>query len=63
MAYNIEAEVAGNILIVKINLDEEFGPSKSGKTVLVASTQGNHQVPDKPGYMFGVNVYKTKGVD
>ena len=33
--------VDGNILTVKVDLSKEFGPSASGKTIIIASTEGN----------------------
>jgi len=53
---NIDMKVEGNILTIKVDLEQDFGPSKSGKTLQVASTLGNKQV--KEGVFFGLNVYK-----
>jgi hypothetical protein len=32
--------VEGNILTIKVDLSKEFGPSSSGKTIIIASTEG-----------------------
>src|SRR5579875_1487574 len=41
---NVEMRVDGNILTIKVDLTKEFGPSSSGKTTIVASTEGNVDV-------------------
>ena len=38
---NVEMKVNGNILTVTVDLSKEFGPSSSGKTIIIASTEGN----------------------
>ena len=47
---------AGNKLTIKVDLEKTFGPSKSGKTTVIASTLGNIQLA--PGIFLGLNVYK-----
>ncbi len=54
---NVEWEIKGDKLIVEIDLTKEFGPSKSGKTITIASTRGNHQVEGTDA-IIGLNVYK-----
>jgi hypothetical protein len=44
-------------LIIKVDLSKDFGPSKSGKTIIVASTEGNISVPEREEKM-GLNVYR-----
>ncbi len=56
---NVEMKVEGNILTLKIDLSKEFGPSASGKTTIIASTEGNISVPDRDEKV-GLNVYKKK---
>ena len=57
---NVKATVSGNVLTLVIDLSKEFGPSSSGKTTIVASTEGNVPVDEgqHEGYKMGVNVYK-----
>lgn len=55
---NVEMSVKENILTIKIDLSKEYGQSSSGKSVLVASTSGNVQVPECDGYKIGINCYK-----
>ena len=54
---NCKLEVTGRILTIKIDLEKEFGLSKSKKTIVVASTKGNKPVEDT-GCIIGLNVYK-----
>ena len=57
---NVEMTVEGNTLILKVDLSKEFGPSASGKTIIIASSEGNQSVPDRDGVKIGLNVYKKK---
>ena len=54
---NVEMSVNENILTIKIDLSKEFGPSKSGKTIMIATTSGNVTVPEREE-IIGLNVYK-----
>ena len=56
---NVEMTVAGNILTIKVDLTKEFGPSASGKTTIIASTEGNITVPEREEKI-GLNVYRRK---
>ncbi len=56
---NVQMSVAGDILTITVDLTKEFGPSSSGKTILIASTEGNVPVPDREEKI-GVNVYRKK---
>lgn len=51
--------VEGNILTIQVDLSKEFGPSASGKTIIIASTEGNVFVPDR-GEKVGLNVCRNK---
>ena len=57
---NVEMLIDGNILTIKVDLSKEFGPSTSGKTTIIASTEGNKSVPGKEDVKIGLNVYKKK---
>ena len=57
---NVELSVDGEILTIKVDLKKEFGPSSSGKTIIIASTEGNKGVPGKEEIKVGLNVYKKK---
>jgi len=53
-------KVEGNILTIQVDLTKEFGPSSSGKTIIIASTEGNIAIPEKEEVKIGLNVYKKK---
>ena len=54
---NVEMTVEGETLIIKVDLSKDFGPSKSGKTIIIASTEGNVSVPERVEKI-GLNVYR-----
>jgi hypothetical protein len=56
---NVELSVNGNILTIKVDLTQEFGPSSSGKTIIIASTEGNVPLPGR-AEVVGLNVYRKK---
>ena len=41
---NVKWEVKDRKLIIEIDLTQEFGRSKSGKTITIASTKGNKKI-------------------
>lgn len=55
---NIEMREAGNILTLTVDLSKEFGPSASGKTVIISSSEGNKSVPGFEDIKIGLNVYR-----
>jgi hypothetical protein len=55
---NIETKLEGNKLTLVIELDKEYGLSGSGKSVTVASTEGNVSVPGREEIKMGINIYK-----
>lgn len=56
---NVELSVQGTKLTITIDLSKEFGPSASGKTIIIASTEGNVTIPDRQEKI-GLNVYRKK---
>jgi hypothetical protein len=56
---NVELSVTGNMLTIKVDLSQDFGPSSSGKTTIIASTEGNVTIPDREEKI-GLNIYKKK---
>jgi transcriptional regulator with XRE-family HTH domain len=50
-------EVKDDKLIIEIDLTKEFGLSKSGKTITIASTRGNQKIEGTDA-VIGLNVYK-----
>ena len=54
---NIEATVDGDVLTLVIDLSQSLGPSRSGKTTLIASMNGNSALGD---VRVGINVYRRR---
>jgi hypothetical protein len=44
---NVEMKLDGDILTIKVDVTKDFGPSSSGKTIIIASTEGNISIPEK----------------
>jgi len=57
---NIEMSLDGQILTMKVDLSKDFGPSKSGKSITIATTEGNISVPGAEDVKIGLNVYKSR---
>ena len=57
---NVELSVKGKKLTITIDLDAEGTPSKSGKTLVIASTHGNIPVPENPELRLGLNIYRQQ---
>jgi hypothetical protein len=57
---NVDLKLDGDKLVITINLKKEFGPSASGKNIIIASTEGNQTIPGKEddGIKLGLNVYR-----
>lgn len=56
---NVEMSVEGSVLTIRVDLSKEFGPSSTGKTVIIASTEGNVTIPNRQEKV-GLNVYRKK---
>lgn len=56
---NVEYSVNGDTLTITVDLTKEFGPSASGKTVIIATSEGNVRLADREEFM-GLNVYRKK---
>lgn len=54
---NVDMSVKENVLTIKINLAERLGPSNTGKTIIVASTDGGVPVPGSKEIKIGINAY------
>jgi len=57
---NVELKVEENIMTIKVDLTKESGPSSSGKTIIIAYTEGNISIPEIDDIKIGLNVYKKK---
>ena len=56
---NVETRVEHGKLIITVDLTKELGPSSSGKSVIIATTEGNVDVPDTD-VKIGLNIYRKK---
>ena len=56
---NVRLSVSSNTLTITVDLTQEFGPSSSGKTIIIASTEGNVPLPGRTE-VIGLNVYRKK---
>ena len=57
---NIELKVEHGKLVITVDLSQELGPSASGKSVMIATTEGNVDVLGAPEVKMGLNVYRKK---
>jgi hypothetical protein len=57
---NMEMTIEENVLVIKVDLTKEFGPSASGKNIIIASTEGNVSIPGREDVKVGLNVYRKK---
>ena len=56
---NVETLISGDTLVIKINLKATAQPSASGKSEVLASTEGNQDVQGAPGLKLGINLFKV----
>ena len=56
---NVQYTVSGNILTITVDLTKDFGTSKSGKSITIATTAGNVLIEGTDAVL-GLNVYKQK---
>ncbi len=54
---NIQMTVEGQKLIITVDLSQKYGRSSSGKSITIASTEGNISVPEHEEIKVGMNVY------
>ena len=54
---NVTYAVKGSTLTITVKLDHEGGRSASGKTIRIASTEGNVKI-DGTDAIMGLNIYK-----
>lgn len=59
---NYKATVNGNTLTITVDLSKRLGPSKSGKSEVIATTSGNKSMlVDGKEIKLGLNVYTEAG--
>jgi hypothetical protein len=54
---NVKTEVKVNTLTITVHLSARLGPSSTGKTIIVATSNGSAKVPGHEAVKFGLNVY------
>ena len=55
---NCGIKLTGSILTITTNITRDFGKEPSGKSIIVASTEGYVPIPKKDDVKIGINVYK-----
>lgn len=55
---NCEMKLTGSILTITIDVSKDFGKEPTGKSLIVASTEGYVPIPKKDDIKIGLNVYK-----
>lgn len=55
---NVKTEMKGKMLHIEIDTTADLGPSTSGKSNKVASTDGNIVVEGAGGLVLGLNAYR-----
>jgi hypothetical protein len=57
---NVDMVVEGKTLTIKVDLSKDFGESKSGKSMTIATTEGNISIPNNDEIKIGLNIYRKK---
>jgi hypothetical protein len=57
---NVIFEKKGTILTITVDLSKNSGPSKSGKSFVIASTLGNALIDPEKKIFMGLNIYSTR---
>lgn len=55
---NMAMKTEGSKLIITVDMAKDFGPSKSGKSIIIASSEGNQPIPGADGAKIGLNIYR-----
>lgn len=57
---NVKMSLQGTKLVIEIELENvDKLPSGSGKSLMIATTSGNHPVPVRPDITLGLNCYTS----
>ena len=56
---NVSMNLKGKVLTITVDLSKEFGVSSSGKSIIIASSEGNQSVEGMPEVKIGLNIYKA----
>lgn len=55
---NVNMTIEGTTLTITVNLDAPGDVSKSGKSLIIASSEGNRPVPGTENIKIGLNIYR-----
>jgi hypothetical protein len=55
---NCDMKLNGTILTITVDVSKDYGKSASGKSIIIASTEGNVSIPEKEEIKIGLNIYK-----
>lgn len=55
---NVKMSVTDSKLLIEVDLSQNFGPSSSAKSIVIASTEGNKSIPGTEDIKIGLNIYK-----
>jgi ABC-type polar amino acid transport system ATPase subunit len=50
------------VMTITVDLNIRLGPSASGKTMIIATTEGNKSIEGGAGAVIGMNIYTKEGV-
>jgi hypothetical protein len=56
---NVTTSVSGKTLTITVDLSQAGEPSATGKSLVIASTKGNHSVDGAPEFTLGLNLYRA----
>jgi len=54
---NLDIKIEGDQLVITTDLKQRHGKSKSGKSALIATTQGNVALLGREEVVMGINIY------
>ena len=57
-SFGLLDKLTGTMLTITVDISKDFGKSSSGKSVIIATTEGNISIPEKNDIKIGLNVYK-----
>jgi len=55
---NVKTELKGKILTITVDLGTEYGISKSGKSRVIATSEGNQKIEGTEDIKIGLNIYR-----
>lgn len=57
---NVKIKKDGKKLIIEVDTSKTQGDSKTGKSEIIATTEGNQPIEGLDGHYIGLNIYKKK---